>query len=200
MNMKDAPETRHSLLARLHGSDNDGSWTEFVTLYEPAIYRFARRQGLQDADAREIVQEVLLNVRSLALKPASQKIERFRAWLATVARNRVIDLVRKKTRKERALSQLRDKSPTHNDDGFRYEIRHQMFVIASQKVQRQVSAAQWQAFWQTAVESAPAHEVAERLRMSLGNVYVSRCRVMEKLRHEIDRMTHEELENGDQSW
>jgi len=83
--MKGAPETRHSLLARLQGSDNDGAWTEFVTLYEPAIYRFARRQGLQDADAREIVQEVLLNVRSLALKPPSNKMERFRAWLATVA-------------------------------------------------------------------------------------------------------------------
>ena len=168
--MKGAPETRHSLLARLHGSDNDGAWTEFVTLYEPAIYRFARRQGLQDADAREIVQEVLLNVRSLALKPPSNKMERFRAWLATVARNRVIDLVRKKARKERALAHLQDQSITNNNEGFSYEIRHQMFVIASQRVQRQVSAAQWQAFWQTAVEVAPAHEVAKRLGMSLGNV------------------------------
>ena len=195
--MKGAPETRHSLFARLHGSDNDGAWTEFVTLYEPAIYRFARRQGLQDADAREIVQEVLLNVRSLALKPPSNKMERFRAWLATVARNRVIDLVRKKARKERPLAYLQDRAIANNNEGFSYEIRHQMFVIASQKVQRQVSVAQWQAFWQTAVEVAPAHEVAKRLGMSLGNVYVTRCRVMEKLRHEIDRMTHVELENGE---
>lgn len=197
--MRDAPETRHSLLARLHGSESDVAWVEFLNLYEPAIYRFARRQGLQDADAREVVQEVLLNVRSLASNPLNAKKEKFRAWLSAVTRNRVIDLIRKRARKENAMVQLSART-SDPEESFRFEVRHQMFMAASKVVQKKVSPNQWQAFWQSTIESISPVDVAQQLGMSVGNVYVSRCRVMEKLRLEIERMTRDDLGHEEQSW
>ena len=56
------PSTRASLLLRLRDPQDHEAWIEFVTLYEPVIYRLLRRNGLQDADAREIMQELFLAV------------------------------------------------------------------------------------------------------------------------------------------
>lgn len=56
--MTSAPTTRASLLLRLRDSRDHTAWVEFVTLYEPVVYRLLRRHGLQDADAQELMQEL----------------------------------------------------------------------------------------------------------------------------------------------
>ena len=60
--MREGPETRQSLLLRLRDAQDDQAWSEFLEIYEPLIYRLGRRHALQDADARELTQEVLLAV------------------------------------------------------------------------------------------------------------------------------------------
>ena len=185
--MRDAPETRHSLLARLHGSESEVAWVEFLHLYEPAIYRFARRQGLQDADAHEVVQEVLLNVRSLASNPQNAKKEKFRAWLSAVTRNRVIDLIRKRARKENAMVQLSNRT-SDPEESFRFEVRHQMFMIASKVVQKKVSPNQWQAFWQSTVDGRLTADIAADLGMTTKAVRQAKCRVLHRLRQELDEL------------
>ncbi len=57
--MNDSQSTRMSLLLRLRDGQSARAWSEFVDIYSPVIYGFARRQGLQDADAADLVQEVL---------------------------------------------------------------------------------------------------------------------------------------------
>ena len=57
--MKEAPETRHSLLLRLQTTCDQQAWDEFVAIYEPLVYRLARAKGLQHADALDLSQEVL---------------------------------------------------------------------------------------------------------------------------------------------
>lgn len=49
-----APTTRASLLLRLCNPADHEAWVEFVSLYEPVIYRVLRRAGLQEADALEV--------------------------------------------------------------------------------------------------------------------------------------------------
>jgi DNA-directed RNA polymerase specialized sigma24 family protein len=56
--MEESPATRRSLIVKLRDSADHAAWEEFVTLYEPLIYRLARRKGLQDADAHDLCQEV----------------------------------------------------------------------------------------------------------------------------------------------
>ena len=52
-----APTTRASLLVKLRDPQDHEAWVEFAEIYEPAVYRQLRKCGLQDADARELVQE-----------------------------------------------------------------------------------------------------------------------------------------------
>jgi RNA polymerase sigma-70 factor, ECF subfamily len=56
------PTTRASLLFRLRDSRDHEAWVEFVALYEPVAYRLLRRHGLQDADAREVMQDLFMAV------------------------------------------------------------------------------------------------------------------------------------------
>ena len=57
--MSDAPATRLSLLVRLCDARDDGAWAQFVEIYAPLVYGYARKHGLQDADAADLTQDVL---------------------------------------------------------------------------------------------------------------------------------------------
>src|SRR5437868_6432315 len=57
--MAKAPPTRPSLLLRLRDARDGVAWSEFVEVYAPLVYGYARKQGLQDADAADVTQEVL---------------------------------------------------------------------------------------------------------------------------------------------
>ena len=64
MSSFDEQLTRITLLARLYraGNPDEAAWREFVNLYGSSIYKWCRRWGLQDADAQESTQEVLLKL------------------------------------------------------------------------------------------------------------------------------------------
>src|SRR5260370_8795393 len=57
--MGEAPITRPSLLVRIRDAQDGPAWTQFVEIYAPLVHGFARRHGLQDADAADVTQEVL---------------------------------------------------------------------------------------------------------------------------------------------
>lgn len=60
--MSQFPNTRHSLLIRLQGREDQQAWREFLEIYEPVVYRLARRRGLQHADAQDVTQDVLASI------------------------------------------------------------------------------------------------------------------------------------------
>src|SRR5436190_14806884 len=88
--MAEIPPTRASLLARLRDPRDEAAWREFVDLYVPVIYGYARKQGLQDADAADLTQDVLRAVAGavgrLDYDPARGT---FRNWLFTVVRHKL---------------------------------------------------------------------------------------------------------------
>ncbi len=92
------PTTRASLLLRLCDSEDHEAWVEFVTLYEPIIYRLMRQNGLQDADARDVMQELLLTVSRSIDRWEPREGGSFRGWLRRVARNLVIHWLKQRGR------------------------------------------------------------------------------------------------------
>ncbi len=62
--MINTPTTRASLLLKLRDPHDHEAWGTFVILYEPVIYRMLKKFGLQYADALEVMQELLLAVKS----------------------------------------------------------------------------------------------------------------------------------------
>lgn len=96
--MQPWPDTSDSLIVRLQNPADRQAWNEFACLYEPLIFRFARRSGLQDADAQDITQRVLWTVARAADRWEPGTVRgRFRGWLATVTRNAVINMVHRES-------------------------------------------------------------------------------------------------------
>src|SRR5437763_3437312 len=88
--MAEIPSTRASLLVRLRDPRDGAAWREFVDLYVPLVYGYARKQGLQDADAADLVQDVLGAVAGAAARlHVDSERGAFRNWLFTVVRNRL---------------------------------------------------------------------------------------------------------------
>lgn len=93
--MNDRPKTRVSLILRLGQPADAEAWEEFCDIYLPVIFRIAKARGLQDADAHDVSQNVLVRV-ARSVKDWSPDAERgsFGAWLGTITRNLLIDFLR----------------------------------------------------------------------------------------------------------
>src|SRR5437763_10382272 len=88
--MADIPQTRASLLVRLRDPQDEAAWREFVDLYAPLVYGYARKQGLQDADAADLSQEVLGSVAgAVGRMEYDPRRGAFRNWLFTVVRHKL---------------------------------------------------------------------------------------------------------------
>ena len=192
--MRNAPDTRASLLLRLQQPDDERAWQEFVEIYQPLIERLAIRYGLQSADAQDISQEVLARV-AKAIPEWEHDPARgsFRGWLTRVTRNLTIEQFR--TRARRPLTnpesgQL-EQSQRDADSIFQLEQQRELFGWAARKARDQFVPTTWQAFWLTAVEQQSPSEVAEQLGLSTGAVYIARSRVMARLRELIEQTEFE---------
>jgi RNA polymerase sigma factor (sigma-70 family) len=192
--MDGEPVTRPSLLVRLRDPRDDRAWAEFIAIYSPLIYRLARRKGFQDADAADLVQEVL--------RAAAGAIDRwdpdpargsFRHWLFKIARNLMINLLERQRRRPKEsgggdiedLVGLQPARASEDSALFDEEYRRQLFHWAAERVRPEMRASTWSAFWGTAVEGRKAREVGEKLGLSVGAVYMARCRVLGRIREVI---------------
>lgn len=193
--MQQSPTTRPSLLLRIRDARDKDAWRQFVEVYAPLIYRYARRCRLQDADANDVTQEVLR-----AVARASHRLDydpcqgTFRAWLLTIVRNKLCDWLAKQ--KERGTGdpetqQLLDALPARAEETVWWELEYErrVFAWASEKVRVDFEGTTWAAFWQTAVEGKSGKEAADLLGLSVGAVYIAKSRVMSRLKEQILQLT-----------
>ena len=184
--------TQKSLIFRIRDANDTEAWSRFVEIYGPLIYRFARRRGMQDADAADLSQTVLTEVAHCIdrfdYEPA---LGRFRNWLMVIARYKLSRLARKQARfsgsGDSQVQELIDQQPAADDFTERWnsEYKDHLFRWAAEQVRGEVAEPTWKAFWQTAVENRPPVEVAKELGMQVGTVYVSKSRVLLRIRNKI---------------
>ncbi len=196
--MSDAPATRPSLLLRLRDPRDGAAWGQFVDVYAPLVYGFARRHGLQDADAADLTQDVLRAVATAAGR-LEYDPERgsFRGWLFTVARNKLRNFLAARDRQvqgsgDTGVRLLLQEQPGLTESAeWDREYQQRLFAWAADQVRGEFQDATWQAFWQTAVEGKKPAEVAEALGLSVGAVYIARSRVLARLRERIQQLQAE---------
>jgi RNA polymerase sigma factor (sigma-70 family) len=193
--MRNAPKTRPSLILRLRNRDDLDAWQEFVAIYQPLVYRLAVRKGFQHNDAADIVQEVLLRVAGAIERwDPDDRLGTFRGWLHRIARNLMISFLEKKDRQpviadHGSLAELLAIVPAADSlqsPEFDDELQRQVFHWVAGRVKSACEESTWQAFHQSAVEGIPIPDVARRLGISVGSVYVARSRVIRRLKEQIE--------------
>ena len=193
--MTSVPETRPSLLLRLRDAADHDAWRTFLEIYEPLIYRLARQRQIQDADAREVTQEVLLSVAGAIDRwEADPAKGSFRGWLKTITRNLVVNFLIKRSRQPRGSGDtgihcaLLEIPVSESDESrlFDVEEQRQVFRWAADRIRHEFRQTHWEAFWLTAIEGQIPADVARDLQISIGLVYVTRNRVMKRLREKVE--------------
>ena len=200
MPVDDAPLTRMSLLVQIRDSTNQAAWHEFVQLYSPVIYGFARRRGLQDADAADLMQDVMRSVSSAIGRLDYDRSQgTFRGWLFTITRNKIFNFLSARNIRPRASGKtttnlLLDEQPEASDDSDQWELEYQrrLAALAMEQIKSEFQEKTWQAFWLTAVEGTAVADVAKQTGLSTGAIYVAKSRVLARLKDAVEALRRRE--------
>jgi RNA polymerase sigma-70 factor (ECF subfamily) len=200
--MDEPPPTRASLILRLRDPADADAWREFVSLYEPLVYDLARRRGLQDADARDLCQDVLLTVaRAIHRWDPEPARGTFRGWLSRIARNLLVNFLTRQRQPRgsgaTSVQELLEAQPSADPSAtalFEAEYRRRVFRWAADEIRGEFTPSTWQAFWLTAVTGRIPKEVASELGLTVGAVYIARSRVLARLRQRVEELGDEATE------
>jgi RNA polymerase sigma factor (sigma-70 family) len=184
------PPTRASLLVRLRDPRDEAAWREFVDLYGPLVYGYARKRGLQDADAADLGQDVLTAVAgAVGRLDYDPRRGSFRNWLFKVVWRKLANWRAARGNRARgsgdtATQQLLEQCPVPEAEeaGWEAEWRKRAFAWACAQVRPTVSDVTWQAFCRTALDGRPGKQVAAELGLSVAAVYRARSRVLARLK------------------
>ena len=198
--MDEHPLTRASLLVQIRDGANHSAWHEFVRLYGPVVYGFARKRGLQDADAADLMQDVLRSVSAaIGRLDYDRQQGTFRGWLFTITRNKILNFlaarkIRPQGSGDTTTNRLLDAQPGEADgaDAWELEYQRRLAGLAMDRIKAEFQDKTWQAFWLTAVEGQAAADVGRRVGLSPGAIYVAKSRVLARLKEEVETLRQQE--------
>lgn len=182
--------TSVSLLERIQLGPSDESWYEFVTLYNRLIEKWLLRQGVTQADAEDIRQEVMTVVlREVLNFEHNGRTGAFRNWLRTITANRLREFWRSRKQQraageldlEQLACQLDDEtselSRVWNQEHDRQMIEHLLL-----RVSRQFKPESMQAFRQVVIEQRPIEQVSEESQLTINAIRIAQSRILRALR------------------
>lgn len=178
--------TSVNLLERVRHREDQAAWERFVALYSPLLLRWAQRAGLPRHDAFDLVQDVLVTLLH-ELPSFNYRPDRgaFRSWLRTLT---VRQAAARRVRPPAAAMTADALSETvaSNDEPWE-EAEYREFLVrrALEVMKQDFEDSTWRACWEHAVSGRTAAEVGRLLGLSEGAVYVAKCRVLRRLREEL---------------
>lgn len=188
--MSDASQTRPSLLVRIRDAHDLDAWRRFSAIYEPLIRGQAHREGLQEADAADIAQEVMRIVAQVAPRfEYDASLGTFRGWLYTVTRNAIRGHWNRSKKPDRgaggttaALALAEVPASLNPEAAWEREYQSRLFLWAADQLRNEFEESTWDAFWATAIRGETPKDVAARLGTSVGAVYIAKSRILARLR------------------
>ena len=192
-------ETRSSLIQRLKATINGESWEEFFHTYWELIYNVARRAGLSEADAQDIVQETILKVHnSLDRFEYNRKRGTFKGWLRTVTRSRLNDFFKKQQRRP-ALNQpledaagelqnLEDPEGPEIEKIWDEEWNRNLIQAALSRTKKLSSPKQFQIFKCHYIDEWTVRETCRTLGVNAAQVYMAKQRVGKIFREAVETL------------
>ena len=197
--------TRSTLLVRLKDLDNQQAWQEFFDMYWALLFNFARRAGLSEADAEEVVMETVETVaRKIEEFEYNRQTGRFKSWLLTIVRFKLGDRFRKIKRQaekgemttldEISEGQIADTDATELEKIWDAEWQKRMVDMALERVKQLVGHKQYQIFYCYVIQEQKAAEVADFLNVTKAQVYVAKNRVGKVFEGELKILASESEE------
>jgi RNA polymerase sigma-70 factor, ECF subfamily len=180
------PPAPASLLHRLRGpSPRAEAWERLVRLYTPLLQSWAGGLGLGDADASDLVQEVLVGIVRAIPEFEYGPGRTFRALVCTVFRNQWRARLRTRALPPGDTPRPEDSADAPEGLG---EAEHRRYLVerALGVLRKEFQPVDWGAFQRHAVGGRPAAEVAAELGVSVKAVYLARARVLRRLREELE--------------
>lgn len=209
--------TRVSLLGRLNDWADQASWQEFFDTYWRLIYGVARKAGLSDAEAQDVVQETVLSVaRGIGDFRSHPDRGSFKGWLLQITRRRVADLCERRARQARlaealspaegvtaaghagdetsrtaTIDRLPDPAVPDFERHWEEEWRQYLYEHALAALRDKVPPEQYQMFDLYVRKGLPVRQVASLTGVSAASVYLAKHRLTRQLRREIERLEQE---------
>lgn len=196
--------TSTTLLQRLKDESDSDAWNDFVNRYSPKVFDWCRKNSLQDSDAADVTQQVLLKlVTTMRTFDYDSHRGSFRGWLKTVTSNAVKDLARQWQRRNvraagdtvtaEQLNSLSDPRALNElTERIESQYREELLKEAETRIRSRVKPETWTAWHLTAVEQVPAAEAAVQAGMSVSEIYVAKSRVNKMMREEVRRLENVE--------
>ena len=190
------PTTHVTLLTQLRQDPSDqAGWDEFVERYGRHIYRWCRQWNLQDADALDVTQDILVKLTQTLRAFTYDPSRSFRGWLKTVAHHAWRDFADSRRHSQRASGdsvvqqklltiEAREDLARKLEEAFDLEI----LEMAKVRVRLRVAPHTWEAFRLMALEGLAVNEVAARTHMKVALVYVAKSKVQKMLKEEIGKL------------
>ena len=194
-NEDDFGTTATTLLLRLKDSEDQASWQRFFDTYWRLIYGVARKSGLNDTEAQEVVQETMIAVaRQMPSFRYDPTLGSFKSWLLNLTRWRIVNRLRKRlaspdvAQNDAAVSQPEDfidpASPALNRI-WEDEWQSNLLSAALARVKRRLDPAKYQIFDFYVNKELPAEKVAQTFKVSVDKVFL--------IKHQVTGMLKEEL-------
>jgi RNA polymerase sigma-70 factor (ECF subfamily) len=190
------------LLGRLRRDPaNEAAWGEFVDHYGAKIYEWCRSWRLQEADAQDVTQNVLLKLAEKMKEFTYDPARSFRAWLKTITHHAWSDFLRARQRPglgsgDSHVADLLQNTEARADLDQRLEKEYDRELLeeAIVRVRLRVAPQTWQAFRLTALDGLSGAEAARQVPMQVAQVFVARRRVQKMLKEEIARLENAGLD------
>lgn len=189
MSINDSLPTRGSLLARVKNLEDHQAWQEFCDTYRGLMMRLAFKAGLREDEAEEVVQEVFVslarNIGEFVYDPSQCS---FKHWLTQMVRWRIGDQYQKRLQAHLPMPEFPDRgnesyagllSPataTELDEIWDDEWRKHLISRATAQLKKRLKPKHFQIFFLNVLKDIPAAEVAQRLKVTIAQVYLVKLR------------------------
>ena len=186
-------QTNPSLLGRLCRNPTDQvAWAEFVDRYGRKIYAWCRQRNMQDADAQDVTQAVLVRLAQRMPTFSYDGTRSFRGWLRTLTQHALSDFVKGRERGGRGSGDRDTETFLQSLEAredlltvLEQEFDQELLEMATARVRLRVEPRTWEAFRLTAVEGLPGAEAARRLDLRVAAVFKAKSRVQKLLQEAI---------------
>ena len=196
--------TRATLLDRMKNWNDQSSWQEFFDIYWKLIYGVARKAGLTDAEAQDVVQESMISVaKHMPTFKYNPAVGTFKAWLLTLTRWRIVDQLRKRgpmvphhssegdTARTATVERIADPNSLDLDAIWEVDWKTTVLDATMARVKCRLDPKKFQIFDFYVNREWPPERVAQTFNVTVNQVYLVKNRVTEMLRDEFLRLERE---------